>query len=57
MAEIFYADDGILVSPRPAWIQADLDVSTGTFNRAGLQKNLDKMVGMVCHTFYIVSKH
>ena len=48
-AASFYADDGLLTSPRPARLQAALDVLMGLFNRVGLQTNLNKTVGMVCH--------
>ena len=47
MATFFYANDGLLVFPRPARIQAALDVMTGLFDRVGLQTNVDKTVGIV----------
>ena len=43
----FYADDGILASPRSARLQATLDVLTGLFDRVGLQTNVKKTVGIV----------
>ena len=44
---LFYVDDGLLASPRPAWLQVVLDVLKVLFYRFGLQTNVTKMVGMV----------
>ena len=53
LAALFYADDGLITSPRPARIQAALDVLMEMFDRVGLQTNINKRVGMVCQTCYI----
>ena len=47
LAELFYANDGLLASPRMANLQSDLDILTGPFNRVVLQTNVDKMDGML----------
>ena len=48
LATLFYADGGLLASPRPVRIQETMDVLTGLFDRVGMRTNVDKTVGMVC---------
>ena len=57
LAAFFYADDRLLILTIPSRLQAALDVLMGLFDRVGLHTNVDKMVGMVCQTCYIVSGH
>ena len=57
LAALFYADDGFLPLPRPAWLQAALDVLTGLFFRVALHTNGEKMVGMLFQICYIVGGH
>ena len=45
LAEFFYADDGLLASPRTSRIQAALDVSAVLFNRMVLQTDIKKWLG------------
>ena len=33
----------------PAWLQGTFNALVGLFDRLGLQKNVGKKVGMVCH--------
>ena len=47
LSKFFYANDGLLASPRPARIQAELDVLMILFVRIGLQTSMNKMFGMV----------
>ena len=42
MADFFHTYDGLLASPRPARLQAALDVMMGLFDRVGLQTNVKK---------------
>ena len=44
---IFYADDGVVASKDPIWLQLELDMLTGLFDWVGLQTNIRKTVGMV----------
>ena len=53
LAELFYADDVILTSPRTDRIQAVLYVLAGLSDRVVIQTNVDKTVGMVFQTQYI----
>ena len=46
---IFYADNGMVVSSDPAWIQGAFTALVGIFDRVGLMTNVRKMVSMVCH--------
>ena len=46
---LFCADDGLLVSTRPEWIQWEFDVLTGVFYWVVLWKNFQNTVVMVCH--------
>ena len=47
IAVLFYVDDGLLDSSRPARIQAALDVLAGLFDWVGLWENITKTVGML----------
>ena len=44
----FNADDGVVASTDPGWIQSAFDLMTGVFDRLGLRTNIHKAVGMVC---------
>ena len=44
----FYADDRIVTSTDPGWIQLNFDSLTGLFDQVGLYTNIRKTVGMVC---------
>ena len=46
---LLYADDGMVASYYPHWLQGDFNTLVGLFGRVGLQKNVRKTVGMVCH--------
>lgn len=48
LSALLYTDDGLLYSPRPARIQAALDVMTVIFDHAGIQTNVDNTVGLTC---------
>ena len=47
LAAFFYADDSLLASPRISWIQEDMDVLAGLFDRVCLHTNVEKTVVMV----------
>ena len=47
-AEFFYADDGLVASTDPGWIQSVFDTLTGLFEQVGLQINVKKNVRIVC---------
>ena len=46
-AELFYADYGMVASTDLGWLQSAFDTLTGLFDRAGIQKNIRKTVGIV----------
>ena len=46
---LFYSDDGMVASSDPRWLQGVFNTLVGLFDRVGLQKNVGKTVGMVCH--------
>ena len=46
---IFYADDDLLVSREPEWIQGALNFPIGTFQQVGLAANVAKLKMMTCH--------
>ena len=50
-AALFYADDGIVDSSDPQWIQGAFNTLVGLFDRVGLRTNFGKNFGMVCHPF------
>ena len=47
-AAFFYADDGMVASSEPLWLQGAFNTLVGLFDRVGLQTNFGKTVGMVC---------
>ena len=47
---LFYADDGMVVSSDPAWIQGAFTALVAIFDRVGLMTNVRNTVSMVCHT-------
>ena len=46
---VFYADDGMVVSSDPAWLQGAFSALVAIFDRVGLLTNVGKTVSMVCH--------
>ena len=48
-ATLFYADDDMVASSDPQWIQGAFNTLVGLFDRVGLRKCFGKTVGMVCH--------
>ena len=47
---LLYADDGMVASSDPRWLQGAFSTLVGLFNRVGLQTNVEKIVGMVCQS-------
>ena len=48
-SEVFYADNGIVVSSDPAWLQGAFSALVAIFDRVGLRTNVNKPVSMACH--------
>ena len=46
-ADLFYADDGMVASYDPRWLQWAFNALLSLFERVGLQKNVGKTVSMV----------
>ena len=46
---LFYADDGMVASSVPLWLQGAFNTLIGLFGRVGMRKNVGKKFGMVCH--------
>jgi len=53
---LFYADDGMIASRDPAWLQEALTVLVVLFRRAGLEIKVKKTKVMICHP-HASSKH
>ena len=47
-AALFYADNGMVASSNPRWLQWAFNALVSLFERVGLQKNVGKTVSMVC---------
>ena len=45
---LFYADDSMVESSNPCWLQWAFNDLVGLFDRVGLQTNIGKTVSMVC---------
>ena len=48
---LFYADDVMVVSSCPRWLQGSFNTLLGLLNRVGLKTSVGKTVGMVCRPF------
>ena len=48
-AVLLYAEDGMVASSDPGWLQGVFNNLVGLFDRVGLRKNVRKTVGMFCH--------
>ena len=46
---VFYADNRMVVSSDPAWLQGAFSALVAIFDRVGLRKNANKTVSMACH--------
>ena len=46
---VFYADDGMVVSLDPTWLQGAFNALVAIFDRVGLLTNVGKTVSIVCH--------
>ena len=44
----FCADNSLVTSNNPIWMQGKFITLTGLFYRMGIQKNVGKIVGMLC---------
>ena len=53
---MFYADDGMVASLDPTWLQGAFNALIGLFDRVGLQNNVRNTVGIVCHPFQAAGK-
>ena len=47
-AALFYADDGIIASSDPQWLQWAFTQLVGLFDRVGLNTNIKNTVSMIC---------
>ena len=50
-ASLFYADNGMVASSDPCWLQGTFNTLVGLFDRLGLRTNAGKTAEMVCHHF------
>ena len=50
---MFYADDVMVVSKDPEWLQGDINVLIRLFRRVELMENVEKSNTMTCHTWAI----
>ena len=46
---VFYANNGMVVSSDPAWLQGAFSALVAIFDRVGLRNNSRKTVSMACH--------
>ena len=46
---VFYANDGMVASSDPAWLQGAESALVAIFGRVGLRTNVRKTVSMACH--------
>ena len=49
-AALFYADDGMIASSDPRWLQWAFTILVGLFDRVGLKTNQHKTVSMTCRS-------
>ena len=48
---VFYADDGMVASSDPAWLQGAYSALVAIFDRVGLRNNVGNTVSMACHPY------
>ena len=53
---LFYADNGLIVSRNPEWLQMALDRLVSFFERIGLKTNTRKTKTMACVPGYISAR-
>ena len=46
---VFYANDRMVLSSNPAWLQGAFSALVAIFDRVGLRTNVGKTVSMACH--------
>ena len=46
---MFYAEDGMVASLDPVWLQGAFNALVAIFDRVGLMTNVGNMVSIVCH--------
>ena len=49
MSAVFYADNGMVASSDPAWLQGAFSALVAIFNRVGLRTYFGKTVSMTCY--------
>ena len=54
---LFYADNGMVVSSDPAWLQGAFNALVAIFDRVVLLTNVGKTVSMVCHPCWAGAGH
>ena len=54
---LFYADDGMVASLDPRWLQGAFITLVSLFDRVGLRTNVRKTVGMVCSPCQAAGTH
>ena len=54
---LFYADDGLVASTDPDWLQWAFYVLVELFTRIGLYTNVTKTQGMICQPCYVAGRH
>ena len=50
-AALFYADNSMVASSDPRWLQGDFNTLVGLFDRVGLRTNAGKTFFMVCRPY------
>ena len=53
-AAFFKEDDNLFASMYPVWLQGAFDTLAGLSKKVGLQKNVEKTVGMLCRPYRTV---
>ena len=51
---LFYAEDGLVASTNPVWLQGTFDTLMRLFDRVGFSTNVGNTARMLCHPFRIV---
>ena len=50
-ASLFYADNGMVASSDPCWLQGAFNTLSGLFDRGVMRTNAGKTVGMFCRPY------
>ena len=56
-SDFFYADDGLVASTKPVWLQVVFGTLTGLLDRVGFWTNIKNTFGILYRPFCVMGTH